>query len=209
MTIINNLFPTPVLAAELGRPFTKKEINFVKNTFNKCRKNEGNLLSLDNFILNNKELKNIKKFIESQCKYYLENIICPNNDIELYITISWLNYTLKNGFHHAHTHQNSVISGVFYFDVDEKTDSILFLKNEYNQIDTSPKNFNSWNSKTWWLPIKNGQLLMFPSNLNHAVQTKKTDGTRISLSFNTFLKGELGSIAKTTHLNITKNNIYK
>jgi uncharacterized protein (TIGR02466 family) len=209
MTIINNLFPTPVLASELERPFTKKEINFVKNTFNKCRKNEGNLLSLDNFILNNKELKNIKKFIESQCKYYLENIICPNNDIELYITISWLNYTLKNGFHHAHTHQNSVISGVFYFDVDEKTDSILFLKNEYNQIDTSPKNFNSWNSKTWWLPIKNGQLLMFPSNLNHAVQTKKTDGTRISLSFNTFLKGELGSMAKTNYLNITKNNIYK
>ena len=30
MTIINNLFPTPVLAAELGRPFTKKEINFEK-----------------------------------------------------------------------------------------------------------------------------------------------------------------------------------
>ena len=50
---------------------------------------------------------------------------------------------------------------------------------------------------------------MFPSNLNHAVQTKKTDGTRISLSFNTFLKGELGSMAKTNHLNITKNNIYK
>jgi len=41
------------------------------------------------------------------------------------------------------------------------------------------------------------------------VQTKKAEGTRISLSFNTFLKGELGSIAKTTYLNITKNNIYK
>ena len=40
-----------------------------------------------------------------------------------------------------------------------------------------------------------------------AVQTKKAEGTRISLSFNTFLKGELGSIAKTTYLNITKNNI--
>lgn len=209
MTIINNLFPTPVLAAELGRPFTKKEINFVKNTFNKCRENAGNLISLDNFILNNKELKNIKKFIESQCKYYLENVMCPDNDIELYITISWLNYTLKNGFHHAHTHHNSVVSGVFYFDVDEKKDSISFIKNEYSQIDILPKNFNPWNSKTWWLPIKNGQLLMFPSSLIHSVPTKKEEGNRISLSFNTFLKGELGDVRQTSHLNITKNNIYK
>ena len=53
MTTINNLFPIPVLSAELGRDFTKKEINFVKDTFNKCRKNQGNQISLDHFILNN------------------------------------------------------------------------------------------------------------------------------------------------------------
>ena len=57
MSTITNLFPTPVLISELGRDFTKKEINFVKNTFNKCRTNRGNKISIDHFILNNKELK--------------------------------------------------------------------------------------------------------------------------------------------------------
>ena len=210
MTTINNLFPIPVLSAELGRDFTKKEINFVKDTFNKCRKNQGNQISLDHFILNNKELKNMKKFINNQCSYYLKNIICPaNKDIELYVTISWLNYTLINGYHHPHTHQNSVVSGVFYFDVDETKDSITFVKNQYNQIEVAPLNFNPWNSRTWWLPVKNGRLLMFPSNLNHMVPINKENKTRISLSFNTFIKGELGSINSSTHLNINKSNVYK
>jgi len=210
MSTITNLFPTPVLISELGRDFTKKEINFVKNTFNKCRTNRGNKISIDHSILNNKELKNIKKFINDQCSYYLKNIICPaNKDIELYVTISWLNYTSINGYHHTHVHQNSVVSGVFYFDVDETEDSITFVKNQYNQIEITPSNFNPWNSKTWWLPAKNGRLLMFPSSLNHGVPTKKENKTRVSLSFNTFIKGELGDVDSSTYLNINKSSIYK
>ena len=210
MSTITNLFPTPVLISELGRDFTKKEINFVKNTFNKCRTNRGNKISIDHSILNNKELKNIKKFINDQCSYYLENIICPaNKDIELYVTISWLNYTSINGYHHTHAHQNSVVSGVFYFDVDETEDSISFVKNQYNQIEVVPSNFNPWNSRTWWLPAKNGRLLMFPSSLNHGVPTKKENKKRVSLSFNTFIKGELGDVDSSTYLNINKSSIYK
>ena len=41
---------------------------------------------------------------------------------------------------------------------------------------------------------------MFPSSLNHGVDVKKGDNIRISLSFNTFYKGVLGSDTALTKL---------
>ena len=47
--------------------------------------------------------------------------------IEIYITISWINYTETNQYHHAHSHPNSVISGVYYIETDE-SDTITFFQ---------------------------------------------------------------------------------
>ena len=38
----------------------------------------------------------------------------------------------------------------------------------------------------------NGDLIIFPSSTNHYVAQKKENNKRISLSFNTFVKGKLG-----------------
>ena len=198
---INNLFPTPIYMNNLDRPFTKQELLFVKEQNKHCSKNKGNINTKDNYILKRKELKNIKKFLDKCCKDYLKKIICPKNDLQLYITQSWLNYTEENQYHHQHAHPNSVISGVFYFDCDKENDKILFLKsNGYQQIRTVVKDFNLWNSDTWWFSVVTGQLVMFPSSTTHQVETKKGNNTRISLAFNTFYKGIIGSKDNLTEL---------
>ena len=92
-SIIQNLFPIPIYMSNIDRTFTKQELQFVDNQKNKCSKNSGNINTKDNYILNRKEFKNIKKFLDECCKDYLEKIISPKNNIELYITQSWLNYT--------------------------------------------------------------------------------------------------------------------
>jgi len=124
--IISGIFPTPIYMTNMDRPFTKQELQFVKNQKNYCQKNAGNINSKDNYILNNKEFKNIKKFLDQCCKDYLKKIICPKNKIDIYITQSWLNYTEKNQFHHQHSHPNSVVSGVFYFNCDKKMKKFYF-----------------------------------------------------------------------------------
>ena len=198
---INNLFPTPIYMNNLDRPFTKQELLFVKEQNKHCSKNKGNINTKDNYILKRKELKNIKKFLDKCCKDYLKKIICPKNDLQLYITQSWLNYTEENQYHHQHAHPNSVISGVFYFDCDKENDKILFTKsNAYQQIRTVVKDFNLWNSDTWWFSVVTGQLVMFPSSTTHQVETKKGNNTRISLAFNTFYKGIIGSKDNLTEL---------
>ena len=199
--IIHNLFPTPIYTTKINRGFTKQELNFVKEQKKHCSNNQGNINTKDNYILNRKEFKNIKKFLDKCCKDYLDTIICPKNNIELYITQSWLNYTEADQYHHKHEHSNSVVSGVFYFDCDIKNDKIKFTKlNMYEQIRPEIENFNLWNSQTWWFSIGTGELIMFPSSTTHQVDKKKGNNTRISLAFNTFYKGTIGSNSNLTEL---------
>jgi uncharacterized protein (TIGR02466 family) len=199
--IIQNLFPTPIYTTKMDRGFTKQELQFVNNQKNKCTNNKGNINTKDNYILNRKEFKNIKKFLDKHCKDYLDTIICPKDNIELYITQSWLNYTEKDQYHHQHAHPNSVVSGVLYFDSDKKNDKILFTSNKgYQQIKPEIKDFNLWNSETWFFPVETGDLFMFPSSTTHQVETKKGTNTRISLAFNTFYKGTVGSNKNLTEL---------
>ena len=201
-SVIQNLFPTPIYMNNLDRPFTKQELQFVEKQKNHCVKNTGNINTKDNYILNRKEFKNIKKFLDQCCKDYLERIICPKEkNLKLYITQSWLNFTEANQYHHQHSHPNSVISGVLYFDCDKENDKIKFTSPKgYQQIVPELKNYNIWNSYTWWFPLESGQLIMFPSSTIHQVDTKKGTNTRISLAFNTFYKGTIGSNSNLTEL---------
>tara|TARA_R110001599_G_scaffold280751_1_gene481982 strand:- start:213 stop:830 length:618 start_codon:yes stop_codon:yes gene_type:complete len=200
-TTIDNLFPTPIYRSDINRKFTKQELQFVNEQKKHCSKNVGNINTQDNYILNKKEFKNIKKFLDTACQDYLEKIISPKNNVKLYITQSWLNYTEENQYHHTHAHPNSIISGVLYFDCDKKNDKIKFTNPKmYQQLKPEIKNFNLWNSETWWFPLENGQLIMFPSSTVHQVETKKGTNTRISLAFNTFYKGILGLNSDLTEL---------
>ena len=199
---IANLFPTPIYMTDMDRPFTKQELKFIEVQKNHTTKNEGNVSSIDNYILNRKELKNIKKIIDTACEDYLQRIICPKEkNLKLYVTQSWLNFTEANQYHHQHAHPNSVISGVLYFDCDKENDKIKFTSPKgYQQIVPELKNYNIWNSYTWWFPLETGQLIMFPSSTIHQVDTKQGNNTRISLAFNTFYKGTIGSNSNLTEL---------
>jgi len=204
---IHNLFPIPVYMTNIDREFTKEELNFVNEQKNNTKQNgDGSILTLnyrtkDNYILNRKEFKNIKSFLDQCCKDYLEKIISPKNNIELYITQSWLNYTQENQYHHQHAHPNSVVSGVLYFDCDKENDKITFTNPKgYQQIKPEIDQYNIWNSDTWWFALETGQLIMFPSSTTHQVDTKQGNNTRVSLAFNTFYKGTIGSNSNLTEL---------
>ena len=201
--IIQSIFPIPIYTTKMNRGFTNQELQFVKEQKKHCTNNQGNINTKDNYILNRKQFKNIKKFLDKHCKDYLDTIICPKNNIELYITQSWLNYTEANQYHHKHEHPNSVVSGVLYFDSDVKNDKILFSHSKgYQQISPQIDNtkFNLWNSGTWFFPVETGNLFMFPSSTTHQVETKQGTNTRISLAFNTFYKGSVGSNTNLTEL---------
>ena len=191
---IEPLFSIPLYSSKLKRELTKQENDFIFNHTSKVVQNRGgNYMTYDNKILNNENLKELKEFFLTHINNYFDKIIQTNNKITPYITQSWLNYNNKNTNHHVHSHPNSFISGVFYISSEIDKDSIEFLIDDNAITFSEIKKFNVFNSTHWTIPVENGLLLLFPSNLKHCVKNHVYDYIRISLSFNVFVKGIIGS----------------
>ena len=198
--ITHNLFPTAVSFFEFGSKLTEIEESFIKNQ--ETRNNNGNLTSVNNHLFDSVEIAEIARFCEESVQEYFKEVYAPKYDVTPYITQSWANYTSKGQWHHKHEHPNSFISGVFYVQAQKDIDKIFFYKNGYQQIKLPSDNYNLYNSDSWWLGVETGQLILFPSHLTHMVQTVETDETRISISFNTFLKGYIGDYLELTGLHL-------
>ena len=197
---IHQLFPEPVYFSNLERKLTKEELKIITKHKKKTYKNVGNTTSNNNYVLENKALKNLKKDLNKTVIDYFDKIVCPSNPIIPYITHSWLNYTEPGEHHHAHAHPNSYVSGVFYINVNKEVDGIKFYKRGYPQIMINTTKYNIFNSDSWGYPVKTGDIILFPSSLIHGVDKKKGNNTRISLSFNVFIKGKIGRNARLSEL---------
>ncbi len=197
----NNLFPTAVAKFELGRDLSEVEREHLFNL--ETRPNHGNTTSVDNNVLNKPELQSLTEFLNNSLQEYFNTVYAPKTDANLCITQSWVNYTKTGQYHHKHDHPNSLISGVFYIQAAKESDKLHFFKDGFQQLKIVPKDFNVYNSDSWWLEAATGTLYLFPSSLTHMVEQVKSEDTRISLSFNTFPKGTIGGDLGLTSLNLS------
>jgi uncharacterized protein (TIGR02466 family) len=188
MTILN-LFPTPVYQSHFNNSIEIEmllnEITFVKNT-------GGNFCSKDQNVLEHEMFCDLKASILENVNNYFLQIVRPKFEVLPYITTSWINLGPTGSTHHEHSHSNSFCSGVFYLQADQSNDNITFYNSRYQQIKIYTEDYNLYNSDSWSVPVNTGDILIFPSYLNHAV-TKTTSDSRISLAFNVFVKGVLGN----------------
>lgn len=197
--ILHSLFPTPVAKFELGRDFTAEENAFVMGQ--PTHKNTGNTTSNDRYVLRHDTLTNLMSFVQESVDSYFKSIYAPKEDVRLRVTQSWLNYSKPGEWHHKHNHANSFISGVLYMKAAKDRDRIYFYNESYQQIQIQTENFNLYNSKSWWLPVETGSLMLFPSSLTHSVATVQEE-ERISLAFNTFPVGYVGAEDNLTALHL-------
>ena len=197
---INGIFPIPVYMSKLDRELTKKELSFIDKSKLDHYKNEGNITSNDNYILNQKVFSSLKEDLYLRVQDYFNKVLSTTDAVTPYITQSWLNYTETNQYHHKHQHPNSLVSGVFYVNCHEQFDKIKFFNDKYQTIKPEIKDWNLYNSESWWFTVKTGDIILFPSSLTHMVETKEGDNTRISLAFNVFIKGTIVNNKNLTEL---------
>lgn len=193
MKRITPLFPVPVFSNTLDRDLTSTELGYINEQEKDLRTNAGNFSSKNVNVLESKELSDIKKFCLDNINMYFEELICTKNNVVPYITISWINFTYGKGFHHKHWHPNSILSGVFYIHTSPN-DRIHFHKSTTEPIKFDIEKYHEFNSGVWWIPAEKNTLLLFPSTLWHEVINRDSEDTRISLSFNVFVKGHIGNI---------------
>jgi len=199
MNDIYNLFPEPIVSYTLGREFTNSEKNALLSQ--DWRRSEGNETSKNTFVLRKKNLENIREFIRLSILDFEKRVYeFSDEKTKLYITQSWMNKTMPGEFHHTHKHPNSIVSGTLYIETND-LDVIRFEKTESPWLFT-PKQFNTWNSETWGIPVVSGQLLLWRSYLPHSVPRTEGTNARYSLSFNTFVRGNIGEEQEMTGLSL-------
>ena len=188
---IIGIFPTPVAITELPRNLTEEELNFMK--VQPVRDNEGNFTSVNNYILNTPQLADLKYLIWHQVQTFFHAVYKPKNLNQIRLTQSWLNFNPHKTYHHLHSHPNSLLSGVFYPEGSETDGHIVFHKNVYQQLIFNTTEYNDFTSSTYHVPAITNRLIIFPSSLAHEVKPFHSSYARVSLAFNTFVTGILGS----------------
>jgi hypothetical protein len=186
---IEQLFPVPLGVFDLAHDFTEDEMSFIKSCA--MKKNRGNSHSVETYILESTALSRLKEACHIALNEFYDSVYQPGSDTRLRITQSWINVTEEGQYHHRHFHPNSHLSGTIYVQCDDK-DSIVF-HNPRDQIMTDVcRLYNTINCETNRYATPTKRILIFPSTLQHSVDEKKTDGLRISISFNSFFDGTIG-----------------
>ena len=195
------LFPTPLLIVPYEESIDE-ELAYLKTISYREQQQNGNYRSDDSYLLRREELKNIKNFLSESVDKFTKNVLQSKQ--RLVITQCWANRNPKGSKHHEHVHPNSIISGVMYFQINEKLPPIQFSKTNQDGMKLDPIKYNHVNSESFMLPCKPGELILFPSSLKHSVPINQGNEDRISVSFNTFSIDTIGSEHALTHLDIRR-----
>ena len=195
------LFPTPLFIVPYKESIDE-ELAYLKTLSYRQQAGNGNYRSDDSYLLRQEKLKNIKNFLGESVNKFTTDVLQSKQ--RLIITQCWANRNPKGSRHHEHVHPNSIISGVMYFQINEKLPPIQFSKTNQDGIKLDPEKYNHVNSESFMLPCKPGELILFPSSLKHSVPINHGDEDRISISFNTFSIDALGSEQALTHLDIRR-----
>jgi len=198
---IYHLFPTTMFTTKYPDAFDE-EFEYIENLqYRQEMSYNENKKSVDTYILKHKELSKIKNFIYESIQKYAKDIITARH--ELIITNSWINRNEPGTGHSAHLHPNSIISGIFCIRQPPRT-STRFYNRYIPLIKVQMESQNSMNSEFISVPMTQGELILFPSDIMHSVNINTENEIRYSLSFNTFSK-ELGSNEQLSYVNLENN----
>jgi hypothetical protein len=86
-----------------------------------------------------------------------------------------------------------VLSGTVYFRPDEGVPPIVFKSDRKTAIQLQGHGQTVFTADTFSFRPRTTMIVIFPSAIEHFVPVNPVSATRISLAFNTFVKGELGA----------------
>lgn len=184
--MITKLFGVPLYSHMFIRDFNKSEIETFYKILEETRENSKNIISKSSYVLELKEFSEIKQYIQAHLNQFFGPLHGAGRNQDIYITTSWVNLTKPGMSHHHHTHPNSIISGVLYFKCIPN-DNIVFTSPFQPLMIQGSK--PTMDPDGHIIPVFEKTLILFPSHLRHEVLKNESEEDRISLSFNTYVRG--------------------
>ena len=189
-----NIFPTTLgtkILDYIPDEYVLKSKEYILNSslIHLIDKNRNDFITKDERLLEKQIFKNLKKTILNYSKKYVNHIGIPVEDLQ--ISNSWAVVINPNNIlNNFHMHKNSLISGCFYLTYGGGID---FKSSFYEDLYyyTAPTNTEQSSKHYFRVNIKEKLLLLFPSNLAHAISFNNIVN-RIAIVFNIIPKGEFG-----------------
>lgn len=200
MQDVINLFSVPIFVKQFEgiERFNKSEVELLKSIeMDKQHGDDGNYLSKDSHVIEKYNLGRIKNLCDNYVHQYTENLLGITDQFKMFK--SWLAMNTRGTRHLAHSHRNTMISCILYFDEymsDEPMAPISFGQTGLDQIfktfqfEFKTKQRNQYNNKILTIYPKTNMMIIFPGWIQHETEEAKSTTKRYCLGTNYFFNGE-------------------
>ena len=186
---IESVFATPIYFAnidnilEVKKEFeeVEKKLKFYDTPEMWGKPQKLTTINFEDDIIENKNMKVISQVIDENLKIFLDALNFPEKKYKM---TSWITSNSKGEYAPVHNHLNADISGVYYYQTNEKDGSIFFVTPTLAMTNSIFTKF----SDNIYVKPEEGKLLMFPGWLQHGVSANTTDSIRRSLAFNIYFE---------------------
>ena len=201
--IITPLFSKPIYFNNLNLD-TKTILSLVQDKARKSFNNSDNIYkereNEDLYLLDNKNLAFLKNIILNQIRQFANNELKYLNEFK--ITTSWATEVNEGENSQFHNHNNCFLSGVIYLKTEKNCGDIIFQDFNSRRMHLQVSEENVFNSKVWGYEVNEGDIVIFPSELWHMVETNKSKSVRNSIAFNVVPTGLIGDKTSDSHMHI-------
>lgn len=152
----------------------------------------------DKHLENREDLKELYDWFRECLEDYRKSFQLDTEELE--ISLSWANLGDSNTQHQSHVHPNSWISGVYYV---SDNSSPTYFEHPVFQKRTGivVQSENLALADVWECPWTTGNLVLFPSWLEHFTFPREDQSKRLTISFNVMPKGKTSTegLAENTY----------
>jgi uncharacterized protein (TIGR02466 family) len=201
VTDLYPLFANPVITVDHDNVKIEEVIQYCKTRLEFKSNKGGNFTSLDTDVFALDIFSEIKELALGAIKVYTKEVMQWADGPEFFITQSWVNKNPTGTTHHEHYHLNTLFSGVFYLET-ATPDYISFFSGKQPYMKFYETEKNMWNSDRYDMLVKPGRFVIFPASILHSVGENLAAHDRISVAFNVFVKGQIGSREHLTYLEL-------
>jgi uncharacterized protein (TIGR02466 family) len=195
MSQVTGVFPIPVYESFIN--LGEDQIYAVKTTpLIRTQGNDGDI-SVNKKVLDEASYADIKSEVVKHVEIFARDFLRVKECVKFYIVRSWVMRHHAGDHALAHTHPNSVLSGILYIDVDESSGQLALHKEDNNTpfpkaLSLPVDEYNTYNGSTIWCTPQNGLIVIFPSSLKHSVSPSRSNRLRYCIAFDVFPRGEIG-----------------
>jgi len=199
MNVID-LFSVPIFVHQLDSTegITVEEASILKRIdMKKQYGDDGNYLSDEAHILKTFNLSRLYNLCNRYVKNYTENILGITDEFKMFK--SWLSMNVKGTKHLAHSHRNTMISCVLYFDENLSQEPLAPINFGQKGLDNIFRTFqfqfntndrNQYNNKVLTILPKTNTIIIFPGWVQHETEEAVSLTKRYCIGTNYFFNGE-------------------